>query len=140
MMDHVVHVIDDDREARRAVSFLLSSLGLRCLEYRSGQHFLDQLSELPPGCVLLDMLMPGASGLDVQAALIARSIDWPVIFISGQEAAAPVVTAVRRGAVDYLAKPYSEDGLLAALHQGFLKLRTSGAPPQQTQPLFQAVT
>ena len=134
-MDHFVHVVDDEQTARWSASFLLSSLGLRCFEYRSGGHFLDEVAEAPPGCVLLDVLMPGLSGLQVQAALLARSIRWPVIFISGQNETALVVASVSQGAIDYLIKPYEEERLLAALHQGFVQLN---APEMRSARTFQS--
>jgi FixJ family two-component response regulator len=137
-MDHFVHVVDDEQAARWSASFLLSTLGMRCFEYQSGRHFLDQVANAPPGCVLLDVMMPGLSGLDVQAALIARSIRWPIIFVSGQEAARHVVTAVRRGAIDYLPKPYSEEQLLAALHLAFVRLRALLPVEEQQELRFAA--
>lgn len=137
-MDHFVHVVDDEQAARWSASFLLSTLGLRCFEYRSGHHFLDEVTRAPPGCVILDVLMPGLSGLDVQAALIARSIHWPIIFVSGHGAAAMVTAALRSGAVDYLTKPYSEEQLLAALHQAFVRLRASVPVEEQQQLRFAA--
>ena len=137
-MDHFVHVVDDEQAARWSASFLLSTLGMRCFEYQSGRHFLDRVANAPPGCVLLDVMMPGLSGLDVQAALIARSIRWPIIFVSGQEAAAHVVTAVQRGAIDYLPKPYSEEQLLAALHLAFVRLRALLPVEEQQQLRFAA--
>ena len=136
--DHIVHVVDDEQAARWSASFLLSTLGMRCFEYQSGRHFLDEVAQAPPGCVILDVLMPGLSGLDVQAALIARSIHWPIIFVSGQDEAAMVVTAVQRGAIDYLPKPYSEEQLLAALHVAFVRLRATFPMADQPQLRFGA--
>ena len=131
MMDHFVHVVDDEQAARWSASFLLSSLGLRCFEYRNGDHFLDEVDVAPPGCVLLDVLMPGRSGIEVQAALLARSIRWPIIFVSGQGTTPYVVASVSRGAIDYLTKPYEEERLLAALHQGFVQLNAACSPLRQ---------
>ena len=134
--DHFVHVVDDEQAARWSASFLLSTLGMRCFEYQSGRHFLDQVAKAPPGCIILDVLMPGLSGIEVQAALIARSIHWPIIFVSGQEVASLVVTAVQRGAIDYLPKPYSEEQLLAALHAAFVRLRSILPMADQPQLRF----
>lgn len=120
--DHYVHVVDDDEASRASISFLLGTLGLKCLEYRSGNEFLGRAALRPPGCVLLDLVMPGMSGLDVQRELRRRDLWWPVLFMSGHRITSAVAEAVRGGAVEFLLKPFDEDELLTALHHGFVEL------------------
>jgi len=120
--DHYVHVVDDDEANRASISFLLGALGLKCLEYGSGNEFLGRAALRPPGCVLLDLVMPGMTGLDVQRELKRRGLCWPVLFMSGHRITSAVVEALRGGAIEFLLKPFNEDELLTALHRGFVEL------------------
>jgi two-component system, LuxR family, response regulator FixJ len=127
---HYVHVVDDDEASRASVSFLLGTLGLKCLEYRSGKEFLDCFAMRPAGCILLDLIMPGMNGLEVQAELARRGVGWPVLFMSGHASTPAVVEAVRGGAVEFLLKPFGEEELLVALHHGFAALNRQCEPLQ----------
>jgi two-component system response regulator FixJ len=117
--DHYVHVVDDDEASRASIVLLLGTLGLKCLEYGSGNELLGRIGMRPPGCILLDLVMPGMSGLEVQAELARRDIHWPILCMSGHSRTDAIVEAMRNGAVEFLEKPFDEEELLVALHNGF---------------------
>jgi len=121
--DPFVYVIDDEADLRESSCFLLAALGLNCVQYPSGAAFLEDVANLEPGCILLDVVMRNMGGLEVQAELAHRGINWPIVFMSGHEDVPTVVSAVKSGAVEFLQKPFSDEALLAALHRGFVKLR-----------------
>ena len=110
-----VFVVDDDAALRDALATLLEAEGWACETCADGTAFLARLGDWPPdacGCVVLDVLMPGKSGFDVQAHLNARRIDMPVIFITGYGDVPAAVRAMRGGAVDFLTKPFDVQALL----------------------------
>jgi two-component system response regulator FixJ len=122
--DPFVYVIDDEADLRESSCFLLAALGLNCVQYPSGTAFLEDVADLEPGCILLDVVMRNMGGLEVQAELRGRGINWPVVFMSGHQDVPTVVSAVQSGAIEFLAKPFTDEALLAALHRGFIKLRS----------------
>lgn len=123
--DPFVYVIDDEADLRDSSCFLLAALGLNCVQYPSGAAFLDDVSTLDPGCILLDVIMKNMGGLEVQTELARRGVDWPIVFMSGHQDVPTVVSAVKNGAVEFLQKPFTDEALLAALHRGFVRLRNN---------------
>ncbi len=113
----LIHVVDDDESLRTAVLRLLGAAGFEACGYASTGDFL--LHPLPdrPGCLLLDVRMPGPSGLDLQAALKRQGIMLPVIFLTGHADVTSSVRAMKAGAVDFLTKPVKRDILLDALRR-----------------------
>jgi FixJ family two-component response regulator len=111
----VVHFIDDDESLRRAVDSLCRSVGLRTRTYGSVQEFLDAKREEVTGCLVLDVRLPGMSGLEFQSQLAALGIHLPVILITGHGDIPMSVRAMKAGAVDFLAKPFRDQDLLDAL-------------------------
>jgi Response regulator len=111
----VVHVIDDDAAMREAVCRLLSGFGFEVREYESAGAFLLTWPVDSPGCLLLDVRMPGPSGMELQQALALRADAPPVVFLTGYGDIAMSVLAIKRGAVDYLTKPVDRESLLAAV-------------------------
>ena len=113
----LIHVVDDDESLRTALLRLLGAAGFEARGYASTGDFL--LHPLPdrPGCLLLDVRMPGPSGLDLQAALQRQGITLPVIFLTGHADVASSVRAMKAGAVDFLTKPVERDILLDALRR-----------------------
>lgn len=111
----IVHVVDDDASVREALSRLLGALGFDVRQYESAGDFLLAWPVETPGCLLLDVRMPGPSGLDLQLALMRRPDAPPVVFITGYGDIPMSVLAIRRGAVDFLTKPVDSDALLAAV-------------------------
>jgi FixJ family two-component response regulator len=111
----VVHVIDDDASMRTALCRLLSAAGFEAREYASAGEFLLTWTGDAPGCLLLDVQMPGPSGLDLQHALAQRPSAPPVIFLTGHGDVPMSVLAIKRGAVDFLTKPVQREELLEAV-------------------------
>jgi two-component system response regulator FixJ len=109
-----VHIVDDDALIRASASYLLSSHGYATEIYSSGSEFLAE-AKLDRGCVLLDLVMPGMSGHQVQEELGRRGASLPVIVISGHGDLDSAVTAMKLGAVDFLQKPVRDQDLLAAV-------------------------
>jgi len=120
---HSVYVIDDDRDVRRSLSFMLGAAEIRSHPFGSGLDFLEALPDLEPGCVLLDLRMPQMDGFQVMDALSERRIDWPVIVMTGHGEVSVAVRAMKLGAVDFIEKPFSEQALLAGFAQAFALLK-----------------
>jgi two-component system response regulator FixJ len=113
----VVFVVEDDEALRSLVKALAQSIGVACRDFPSAGRFLDQYDPRQPGCLVLDLFMPGMSGLELQSELNRRGAVIPVIFITGHGDVASAVAAVRRGAFDYLQKPFRNSELIAAIRQ-----------------------
>jgi two-component system response regulator FixJ len=111
----VVHVIDDDEAVRLSLALLLTSAGLRAETYDSPGAFLAALPATAPGCIITDMRMPGMSGLELMAHLAAQGRTQPVILITGHADVALAVDAMKRGAVDFLEKPFDAGALISAV-------------------------
>jgi two-component system, LuxR family, response regulator FixJ len=117
-----VYVVDDDRDVRRSISFMLGAADLQSRPFASGQDLLDGLAELQPGCVLLDIRMPEMDGFQVMGELAQRRVEWPVIVMTGHGEVSVAVRAMKLGAVDFLEKPFEENVLLASLERALLLL------------------
>jgi FixJ family two-component response regulator len=117
-----VYVVDDDRNVRLMLSYMLGEASLNSRPFASGSDFLAALPDLEPGCVLLDVRMPDMDGLQVMAELARRSVDWPVVFMTGHGEVPIAVDAMKLGAIDFLQKPFSEEALLACFERGFALL------------------
>jgi FixJ family two-component response regulator len=114
----LVFVIDDDASVRDGVSDLLRSVGLRVESFRSVQEFLQGKRADAPGCIVLDVRLPGTSGLEFQRTLAQSSIELPVIFISGHGDISMSVRAIKSGAIEFLTKPLRDQELLDAVQAG----------------------
>lgn len=117
----VVYVIDDDASVRDAVADLIASVDLAVLAFGSTQAFLDHGLADAPACLVLDIRMPGQSGLDFQREMTRRGIYLPVIFITGHGDIEMSVRAMKDGAIEFLAKPFRDQDLLDAIHHGIRK-------------------
>jgi FixJ family two-component response regulator len=111
----IVHVIDDDDSMRTALARLLGAAGFNVRTYAGAGDFSLTWRDDGPGCILLDVCMPGPSGLELQRALAQRADALPVVFLSGQSDIAMSVVAMKAGAVDFLSKPVETDALLGAI-------------------------
>jgi len=116
--ESVVFVIDDDASVREALEDLLRSIGLRTELFGSAQDFLESKRPDAPGCIVLDVRLPGPSGLEFQRTLIESGIRLPIIFISGHGDIPMSVRAIKSGAVEFLTKPVHEQALLDAIQAG----------------------
>ena len=121
----VVFVIDDDPSMRAALEDLVSSVGLQVRLYASPQEFLDSNPPDIPGCLVLDVRLPGMSGLTFQSELAKAGIALPVIFITGHGDIPMSVRAIKAGAVEFLTKPFHEQELLDAIHTAIERDRES---------------
>jgi len=118
LKSHYVYVVDDDRDVRRSLSFMLGAAEIRSHPFGSGSDFIEALPDLEPGCILLDLRMPNMDGFGVMAELAERKIDWPVIVMTGHGEVPVAVRAMKLGAVDFIEKPFSEQALLNCFEQG----------------------
>ncbi len=112
-----VFIVDDDQEVRQALALLMESVGLRVETFESGNDFLQQFDPDRPGCMILDVRMPGMSGLELQARLAAEIVHPPVIIITGHGDVPMAVRAVQAGAVDFIEKPFNDQALLDSVHR-----------------------
>ena len=108
----IVFIVDDDQDVRNGLSTLLQSIGLKCETFGSAPDFLRRKPTDGESCLILDVRLPGASGLDFQAELARAHIDIPIIFITGHGDIPMSVRAMKAGAVDFLPKPFRDQDLL----------------------------
>lgn len=112
-----VFIVDDDRALCEALAFLLESVNLPCQTFRTAQEFLDAYDPTRPGCLVLDVRMPGMSGLDFQGELAARNYHVPVIMVTGYADVSMAVRAIKAGAVEFLEKPFGDQVILECIQQ-----------------------
>ncbi|MCU7879914.1 MAG: response regulator [Candidatus Thiodiazotropha sp. (ex Lucinoma aequizonata)] len=112
-----VFVVDDDEEVRSALKLLFESVGLPVICYASAVEYLERFNETLLGCLVVDIRMPGMSGLDMQEKLIEQPIHPPVIVISGHGDVPMAVRAVQAGAVNFIEKPFRDQILLDSVHR-----------------------
>ena len=144
----MVFVIDDDESIREALKSLIRSVGLSVQTFASAQEFLQSVRPDVPSCLILDVRMPGLSGLDLQRALTEANIHIPIIFITGHGDIPMSVRAMKAGAVEFLTKPFRDQDLLDAIQQALerdrrarsqqagsveLKNRYSSLTPRETE-------
>ena len=113
----IVFVVDDDRAMRDSLRWLLESVGLSVRTYATAAEFLGDHNPAQPGCLVLDVRMPGMSGLDVQTELAQRGAELPTIVVTGHAEVAMAVRAVKAGAIDFIEKPFSDQLLLDRVRQ-----------------------
>jgi FixJ family two-component response regulator len=113
----VVFIVDDDASVRRSIQDLLSSVALRSEAFATPQEFLASQRADCPGCLVLDVRLPGMSGLDFQRALAEAGVSLPIIFITGHGDVPMSVQAMKSGAVEFLMKPFRTQELLDAIQQ-----------------------
>lgn len=143
--DSVVFVVDDDAPVRHALSMLLSSVGYRVETFGDADSFLEayQTDGHGPACLILDVRMPGISGLELQDRMIARGVLLPIIFVSGHADVAMAVRAMRRGAFDFLEKPFNDQALLDRINEALRharQLREQGTSKREIQTRFETLT
>ena len=110
-----VFIVDDDQSVRTALARLMRSAELRAETFASAREFLERERPDGPGCMVLDLSMPGSTGLELQQDMAAADIDLPIIFLTGHGTVPSSVKALKSGAVDFLEKPVDDDRLLSAI-------------------------
>ena len=116
-----VYVVDDDASVRKSFGRLLRTAGYQVETFASADEFLSHPLSIEPGCLLLDLKMPGRNGLELQEALVAARKAIPIIFVTGHGDVSTSVRAMKGGAVDFLTKPYSAEDLLEAVERAMAK-------------------
>jgi two-component system response regulator FixJ len=117
-----VYIVDDDRDVRLSISFMLGAADIESRPFGGGADLLDALVGLEPGCILLDIRMPQMDGFQLMAALAERGIDWPIVVMTGHGEVSVAVRAMKLGAIDFLEKPFSEEALFGCFTQAFALL------------------
>jgi RNA polymerase sigma factor (sigma-70 family) len=117
----LIHIVDDDAALRTAIARLLQASGYRVALYESGNQFLDNPPKPEPGCVLLDLRMPGLSGREVQDRLLERGSILPIIFLTSHGDIPTSVQAIKGGAEDFLSKPVLKKTLCEAIERALLR-------------------
>ncbi len=110
-----VFIVDDDESVRTSLSRLMRSASLHAETFASAKEFLEREHPDGPGCMVLDLSMPGSTGLELQQDMAAADIDLPIVFLTGHGNVAASVKALKSGAVDFLEKPVDDDRLLLAI-------------------------
>ena len=117
MSESVVWIVDDDEAVCDSLGLLLKTIGLDARTFPDGKSFLDAFDDELPGCVVVDLRMPGMSGLELQDALHRRHSMVPIIFITGHGTVDSAVHAMRAGAIDFLQKPFDDQELLDTIQR-----------------------
>ena len=125
----LIYVVDDDASVREALSSLIRSVGLRVEAFASAQEFLAHPQADAPSCLVLDVQLPGLSGLDLQQELAKADIQIPIVFLTGHGDIPTSVRAIKAGALEFLTKPFNDEDLLDAIQQGIA--RNQRAPKQK---------
>jgi len=121
----IVFVVDDDRAVAEYLQWLVESVGLRAQTYPTARAFLDAYDSATPGCLLLDVRMPGLSGFDLQAELTRRTVTLPIIMMTGFAEVPMAVRALKAGAHDFIQKPIDGQLLLDRIQQALESDRTA---------------
>lgn len=132
-IDAFIRIVDDESSTRRALGFMLQLEGYSTRIYDSAESFLNNDDTTLPGCVILDVRMPGLTGLELQREMISRNIDLPVIFVTGYADIDVAVESMRRGAVDFLLKPVESEKLLHAIRWALHADRLRRQPSPDTR-------
>jgi FixJ family two-component response regulator len=122
-----VAVIDDDESVRKALKRLLRAVNLDADAFASGREFLDSMASHVPDCVVLDLHMPGMSGLDVQGQLARKDLQIPIVVITGHDEPQARAQCLAAGAAAYLRKPLDDEALLAAIERAASPARSAKA-------------
>ena len=118
-----VYIVDDDPDVLKALERLLESIGLNVATFSSPQRFLEGYDRNAPGCLVLDLALPGLTGLDVQRVLEQQGSVLPIVFLTGRGNIAASVQAMKHGAADFLTKPVDDTALIAAIHEALARDR-----------------
>lgn len=143
MSEPTVFIVDDDEAVARSLRWLIESVRLKVATFPSAQAFLDGYDAESSGCLVLDVRMPGMSGLDLQERLAAQQIHVPIIFITGHGDVQMAVRAVQAGAFDFVEKPFNDQDLLDRIQKAIARdadQRSKEAQRVQLRTLFNSLT
>lgn len=143
MDDKTIFIVDDDKAVRDSLSWLISSIGLHVETFGSAQDFLDVYEPTRPGCLLVDVRMPGMSGLELQKRLAENPHCLPVIVVTGHGDVQMAVRAMKDGAFDFIEKPYNDQILLDLVQKAVRECerrRTEVTSHQEIQELVDTLT
>ena len=137
MLEHdaIVLVVDDDVSVREALGSLIRSTGLRVETFASAQEFLARPRADAPSCLVLDVRLPGLSGLDLQKRMAELNLEIPIVFITGHGDIPMSVQAMKAGALEFLTKPFDDRDLLAAIRQAIKRDRAARRQQAEVQEL-----
>lgn len=135
----VVFVVDDDEAVRKSLVRLIKSVGLTVQDFSSAREFLEIDPYAGPSCLLLDVRMPGLSGLDLQKELGQMGYNIPIIFITGHGDILMSVRTMKRGAVDFITKPFNDQDLLDTIYQAIEKDKQARREQDQIKAIQQRV-
>lgn len=127
-MTEAIYIVDDDPAVRDALSVVFEMEGFAVETFEDGDSFVTAAKERMPACVILDVHMPGRSGIDVLKALSAESYEAPIFIISGQGDIPMAVEAIRNGAFDFIEKPFDADTVVTRVREGIEAQKSKGAP------------
>jgi FixJ family two-component response regulator len=139
----VAIVVDDDAAVRDALEELLNSVGIDTISFSSGQEVLDATLPDRPGCLVLDVRMPGLSGLDLQQILASKGVRTPIVFLTGHGDIAMSVQAMKAGAVDFLTKPVRDQTFLDAVSTAIatdVARRAASTVSRESVALYETLT
>lgn len=129
--DQCIYIVDDDEALRDSLVWLLESSGYKVCAYESAEAYLAEFTVDMTGCLILDVRMPGMSGLELFEALRARHCTLPVVFITGHGDVPMAVAAVKRGAVDFIEKPFGDRDMLGLIEESLAREREGRERRQQ---------
>ena len=127
--ERIVYIVDDDNAVRHSLEWLLAGDDFEIRTFASASEFLDAFDPRHPGCVVADVRMPGMAGIELQRELTARSIDLPVIIITGHSDRQMALKAKRAGAMEFLEKPLDDKVLLSLIHQALQRFGSANPGP-----------
>ena len=131
----IVFVVDDDISVRESLELLLQNEGWQPKTFASAQAFLDCPRSVAPSCLVLDVSLPGLDGLELQKRVAAERTDMPIIFITGYGDVPKSVQAMKRGAIEFLTKPFNDEVLLTAIRQALDRSRLARAHETEMRDL-----
>jgi len=132
-----VHIVDDDAAVRKSLQLLFKTVGIEAIAHASGDDFLEQFDDAGEGCILLDIRMPGISGLELQKVLQERGSTIPIIFITGHGDVPMAVESMRLGAFDFLQKPFRDQDLMDRVSQALAQNEEAREASEQHHDISQ---
>jgi FixJ family two-component response regulator len=137
--ESIVFIVDDDEAVRRSLEMLLTAIGMHTRAYAGCEEFLAEYDPLQTGCLVLDIRLPGMDGLELLSVLSQRDCSLPVIIVTGHGDVPMTVEAFKKGAVDFIQKPYREQDLLISIKKAIRKSETEHLKEIQKRELLDKI-